>query len=199
MDDLLTRERLLWSRGLSRVAGVDEAGRGALFGPVVAAAVVLNPEADLSGIRDSKTLSESTRERLFDQILAGGHLCATAGVDAAVIDEINILAATLSAMASAVLALSAPPDWVLVDGNQLPALPYQAEAVVHGDRDVASIAAASIVAKVTRDRMIRRLATDYPEYGLSRNKGYGTRAHLEALRRFGPTPLHRRSFKGVLR
>ncbi len=197
MPDLLTLERRLWDKGLRRIAGVDEAGRGALFGPVVAAAVVLDPSRDLAGYRDSKTLSEARREALFERLRADGHAWALGVVEASEIDGTDILRAALKAMALALEGLPAPPEAVLVDGPYHPAITYPVEAVVHGDALSASIAAASIAAKVHRDRLVRALDGEYPGYGLARHKGYGTREHLEALRRLGPTPLHRRTFRGV--
>ena len=197
MPDLLVLERGLWARGHERVAGVDEAGRGALFGPVVAAAVILDPRRDLSGYRDSKTLSESARERLFERLRSEGHSFSVVEISAAEIDGTDILRSTLKAMALAVRGLPSPPGFVLVDGPILPELPFNGEAVVHGDAISASIAAASIVAKVHRDRLIRGLDREYPGYGLAQHKGYGTSGHLEAIRSLGPTPLHRRSFRGV--
>ncbi len=197
MLDLLALERALWKRGLFTVAGVDEAGRGALFGPVVAASVILNRSKDLSIYRDSKTIPETRRESLFDRLQADGHTWAVGVVGAGEIDRTNILRATLVAMASAVKGLAVTPTWVLVDGLQWPELSCKGQAVVHGDARSASIAAASIVAKVYRDRMVRRLAENFPGYGLLRNKGYGTREHIEALRVLGPTSEHRRTFRRV--
>lgn len=197
MPDLLLLERRLWAMGLRAVAGVDEAGRGALFGPVVAAAVILDPARDLSMYRDSKALSEAQRERAFARLERDGHAWAWAEVSAAQIDETNVLRATLSAMVSAVNRLEPHPDHVLVDGPIAPGLTSTVETVVHGDAVSASIAAASIVAKVRRDQIIRELDSEYPGYGLGKHKGYGTVLHLTALRRLGPTPLHRRSFRGV--
>ncbi len=197
MPDLLALERALRERGLSSVAGVDEAGRGALFGPVVAGAVILDPTRDLTLYRDSKTVTEARRERLFDRLAEDGHLWAVGVVDAAEIDRTNILRATLKAMTMAVRGLSVTPDWVLVDGLQWPELSCKGQTVVHGDARSASIAAASIVAKVYRDRMVRQLAENFPGYGLLKNKGYGTREHIEALRSLGPTPQHRKTFRRV--
>ena len=197
MPDRLCLERALWESGRARIAGVDEVGRGCLFGPVVAAAVILRREADLSCYRDSKTVAEPRREALFEKILADGHLWSVAEVSAQEIDGTNILAATLKAMKLAVGGLVEPPDFVLVDGPHSPDLLYPHEAVVHGDARSASIAAASIVAKVHRDRLVRGLEARFPGYGLAKNKGYGTAEHLAALRVMGPTPLHRRSFRGV--
>ncbi len=198
MADLLALERELWGAGLRSVAGVDEAGRGALFGPVVAAAVVLDPSRDLSPYRDSKTLPEKTREKIFDRLLAEGHRFATGMAEASEIDGGDILKASLRAMSRAFEALGPPPpDFVLVDGPHLPLIHCPGRAVVHGDARSATVAAASIVAKVTRDRLVREYDRLYPGYGLGRHKGYATREHLEALRRLGPTPLHRRTFRGV--
>ena len=197
MLDLLIFERRLWANGLRAVAGVDEAGRGALFGPVVAAAVILDPTRDLSGYRDSKALSPDQRERALTRLGEDGHAWAWAQVSAAEIDATDILRATMRAMALAVSRLAPPPDHVLVDGPHAPELTSTIEAVVHGDALSASIAAASIVAKVQRDRIVVELDSLYPGYGLAKHKGYGTVLHLEALRRLGPTPLHRMSFRGV--
>jgi ribonuclease HII len=179
------------------VAGVDEAGRGALFGPVVAAAVVLSRQAGSSPYRDSKTLSESRRELLFERLQEEGHRWAVGAVSAREIDETDILKASLKAMALAVSSLADPPDWVLVDGPHRPLLPCGCEAVVGGDARSASIACASIVAKVIRDRLMRAYEEEFPGYGLSQHKGYGTSQHLLALRNLGPTPLHRWTFNGV--
>ncbi len=198
MADLLGFERALWGRGVTLVAGVDEAGRGALFGPVVAAAVILDAEKDLSPYVDSKQLSEPRRESVFERLKADGHLYAVGVVSAEEIDATDILRATLRAMTLALDGLPVRPEHVLVDGPHLPVLPCDGEAVIHGDARSASVAAASIVAKVTRDRVIRSLDARYPGYGLRRNKGYGTVEHMGALRSLGPSPLHRRSFRGVV-
>lgn len=179
------------------MAGVDEAGRGCLFGPVVAAAVVLVPSPGPFPYRDSKSLTEPARERLYERVLAEGHGWAVGVVSAEEIDKTDILRASMKAMALAVAGLVPLPDRVLVDGPHLPDLPCPAEAAIHGDALSASIAAASIVAKVTRDRLVRDLDRLYPGYGLARHKGYGTREHLAALRKLGPTPLHRHTFRGV--
>lgn len=179
-----------------RIAGIDEAGRGPLAGPVVAAAVVLDPAAMPEGLRDSKTLTEKRREALADALME----CAAVGVGIAEVEEIdriNILRATLAAMARAEEALPFRPDACLVDGNARPPLKAPAHLVVKGDAKSFSIAAASIVAKVTRDRIMRDLAKTFPEYAWEKNKGYGAKAHLDALAANGPTPHHRRSFKPV--
>lgn len=181
-----------------RVAGVDEAGRGALFGPVVAAVVVLNPSLGCwEGVRDSKTVREAEREALFERITARASEWAVGVAGPEEIDRTDILRATLAAMARAVAGLRVPPSMVLVDGDRAPRLQYPVVAVVHGDRVSLPISAASIVAKVWRDRMVRALSGRYPGYGLDRNKGYGTREHLRAIRSLGPTPEHRSTFRGV--
>jgi ribonuclease HII len=179
------------------VAGVDEAGRGPLVGPVVAAAVILDPRKPIAGLADSKTLSPRKRERLFHEILAKALCCSVAQASAEEIDQINILQATLLAMQRAVAGLRLPPKLVLVDGNRLPLLPMQAQAIVKGDATVAEISAASIVAKVHRDQWCAEFHARYPDYGFARHKGYGTAEHLAALVAHGPCPEHRRSFAPV--
>jgi ribonuclease HII len=179
------------------LAGVDEAGRGPLVGPVVAAAVILDPRKPIAGLADSKTLSPRKRERLFHEILAKALCCSVAQASAEEIDQINILQATLLAMQRAVAGLRLPPKLVLVDGNRLPLLPMQAQAIVKGDATVAEISAASIVAKVHRDQWCAEFDALYPEYGFARHKGYGTAEHLAALVAHGPCPEHRRSFAPV--
>ena len=179
------------------VAGVDEAGRGPLAGPVVAAAVILDDQAPIRGLADSKKLTERQRERLFDEIRAKALCFCTAQATVQEIDSMNILQATMLAMRRAVQGLRLKPSKVLVDGNRLPALDVLAEAVVGGDARVPAISAASILAKVTRDRLLLELHERHPEYGFDRHKGYGTEQHLTALRRLGPLPEHRRSFAPV--
>ena len=179
------------------VAGVDEAGRGPLAGPVVAAAVILDPLVRIEGLADSKRLSAQRRAELDLEIRESALSCAVAGVGVDVIDAINILQATMQAMREAVARLDPSPEEVLVDGNRCPELPYPARAVVRGDASVAEISAASILAKVARDREMIEMDRRYPEYGFARHKGYGTRAHRDALRRFGPSPIHRLSFAPV--
>ena len=178
-------------------AGVDEAGRGPLAGPVVAAAVILDPARPIPGLDDSKLLSPQRREALDAEIRACAAGWAIARVDAEVIDAINILEATMRAMREAVVRLDPAPDRVLVDGNRCPDLPCPVRAVVGGDGVVEAISAASILAKVARDREMVEMDRRYPEYGFAQHKGYGTRAHREALRRLGPSPIHRRSFAPV--
>jgi ribonuclease HII len=179
------------------VAGVDEAGRGPLAGPVVAAAVILNRAKIPKGLNDSKQLSAERRDELFSHIMFSAIAVGVgeAGVDE--IDLINIRQATHMAMARAVRALKFQPAFALVDGNDAPALPCPCDTIVEGDAKSVSIAAASIIAKVTRDRMMAALHREHPHYGWLRNKGYGTPEHLSALARLGPTPHHRRSFAPV--
>ncbi len=182
-----------------RLAGVDEAGRGPLAGPVTAAAVVLPEDAVIDGLNDSKKLSEKRREELFDVIRDKALAYAVYSVDEKRIDEINILQATFEAMRGAVGALDVIPDLVLVDGNRSPGLELPCETVVKGDSKSMSIAAASILAKVTRDRYMRRIAEIYPGYGFEKHKGYGTKAHYEAIERLGICDIHRRTFlKNIL-
>jgi ribonuclease HII len=197
-QDLLERERALWSRGLTFVAGVDEVGRGPLAGPVVAAAVVLPPELRLEGVDDSKRLSARQRERLFEAVAGAARAIGLGAASAAEIDRLNIRRATALAMQRAIGRLRPAPEHLLVDGLPVPELGRDLQsAVVGGDRCVQCIACASIVAKVVRDRLMCRLARRYPGFGWERNMGYGTPAHLDALRRLGATPHHRRSFRPV--
>jgi len=186
-------EARLRARGFELVAGVDEVGRGPLAGPVVAAAVILDPDHLPDGLNDSKKLTASVRERLFTEIMRHAHV-AIASIPAARIDVINIRQATFEAMAGAVNGLAVRADFALIDGRDVPPLPCPAEALIGGDRRSLSIAAASIIAKVTRDRMMTLLAQTYPDYGFEKHMGYGTAKHLEALALHGPTPLHRMSF-----
>ncbi len=179
------------------ICGVDEAGRGPLAGPVVAAAVILPPNTPLSGLNDSKKLSPRRRERLAAEIRATALAWAVAEASAAEIDEWNILRATLRAMARAVAALPVMPDEVLVDGNQAPALEVPVRTIIGGDALEPAIMAASILAKTHRDARLVALAARYPGYGFAQHKGYGTAAHLAALARLGPCPEHRRSFAPV--
>jgi len=179
------------------IAGVDEAGRGPLAGPVVAAAVILDDLRPIAGLADSKKLSPSTRERLFDEIRAKALCCSVAEASVEEIDRLNILQATMLAMRRAVEGLRLTPAKVLVDGNRLPPLPMLAEAIVKGDSKVASISAASILAKVTRDRWCAQYHAEFPAYGFEGHKGYGTAEHLAALREHGPCPQHRKSFAPV--
>lgn len=179
------------------VAGVDEVGRGPLAGDVVTAAVILDPARPIAGLADSKQLSELQRERLYEQIVQHALCWAVARASVAEIDQLNILQASLLAMHRAVQALTLQPGFVYVDGNRCPRWDYASQAVVKGDSKVACIAAASIVAKVTRDREMLLLDQQYPGYGLARHKGYPSPLHLQALRQLGPSPIHRRSYRPV--
>jgi ribonuclease HII len=179
------------------LAGVDEVGRGPLAGDVVAAAVILNPEKPIAGLNDSKKLSEKQRDKLYDEIMDRALAWSVGRASVAEIDAINILQASMLAMQRATAQLSPQPEYVLVDGNRIPRWSYPSEAVVKGDSRVAAIAAASILAKVVRDRELVELDKLYPGYGLAGHKGYPTRMHLEALHRLGPAPVHRRSFRPV--
>ncbi|HXY58146.1 MAG TPA: ribonuclease HII [Methylocystis sp.] len=187
-------ERRLSRRGLWPVAGLDEAGRGPLAGPVCAAAVILNPSRLPEGVNDSKALSAAAREIAFDRIMQSALAVSFSFVTAAEIDATNIRRASLLAMARSALSLALRPAYALVDGRDLPDLACSGEAIVKGDAKSLSIAAASIVAKVVRDRLMRRLGEDYPEYDFAANAGYGTARHLAAIEAFGPTPHHRLSF-----
>lgn len=187
---------LLWTP-VGLVAGVDEAGRGPLAGPVVAAAVILDDQQPIKGLNDSKKLTPATRERLFDEIRAKALCLCIAEASVEEIDQINILQATMLAMKRAVEGLRLKPAQVLVDGNRLPVLKVPAEAIVQGDAKVTAIAAASVLAKVHRDRLCQQLHERYPLYGFDGHKGYGTAAHLAALAMHGACPEHRRSFSPV--
>ena len=190
-----TLENALRRAGFVYVAGVDEVGRGCLAGPVVAAAVVLHPDRHIPGVSDSKAVPAAERERLYDQIIAHATAWAVAEADPAEIDRLNIHQASLRAMHRAVIALVPLPDMVLVDWFRVPDLPMAQRGVRHGDRRCAAIAAASIVAKVTRDRQMVELHARDPRYGFDRHKGYATADHLAALARFGYSEVHRRSFR----
>lgn len=207
--DLLKFERALWAKGYRRVAGVDEVGRGPLAGPVVAAAVIFHPLSfilyplSFDGVFDSKQRTVTERERAYASIISGTTAIGIYAVSARVIDRIGIAPAVMRAMAGAIRRLSPCPDYVLVDGTRVPDLravvtgggePPSARAVIHGDALSRSIAAASIVAKVTRDRLMTRLHRFHPGYGFDRHKGYGTPEHLAKLKEHGPTPHHRFSF-----
>ena len=195
LDVMLTHERRLWDSGRSYIAGVDEVGRGPLAGPVVAAAVILPRDFDVLGIDDSKKLSPKKREELFEVIKEKALAWAVGWVGPERIDEINILEATKEAMKQAVQGLSLPPDHVLIDGNfTVRALALPQTAIVKGDANSTSIAAASILAKVTRDRYMEEMDAVYPGYAFAGNKGYGTKAHYDGLKAQGPTPIHRKTF-----
>ena len=193
-------EELIREKGYTLIAGVDEAGRGALFGPVVAGAVIMPETIEekwREQVRDSKQLSPATREKLFDYIMARGIAVGTGSASNEVIDRYGIVKATYLAMKSAIEALSTHPDFVLIDYLTLPDFPIPQKGITNGDRLCFSIACASIIAKVTRDRMITRMDREFPGYGLSGHKGYGTRKHLDYLRRLGPCPAHRKTFRPV--
>ena len=195
MEDLWSFEQRAWDEGFSHVCGVDEAGRGPLAGPVCAAAVILPPNAEIDGLNDSKKLTAKRREALFDVILSQAVAYGIAMVDEKTIDEINILQATFLAMRQAVEQLSVTPELALVDGNREPdfgSIPVK--TIIKGDSLSANIAAASILAKVTRDRFMMEQDQIYPQYGFAVHKGYGTQAHYAALRTYGACPIHRKSF-----
>lgn len=190
-------EREAWGRGLTRVAGVDEAGRGPLAGPVVAGAVVLPPGTRIRGVDDSKVLDPETRDRLYETIRARATAWAVGIVDPPTIDRINILEATRSAMQMALAGLGLEPELVITDFVEVRGLGCPQKNLVGGDHLSASVAAASIIAKVTRDRLMTDADREYPQYGFARHKGYATEEHRDALGRHGPCSLHRRSFSGV--
>ena len=199
MPPTFARERNAYRKGLAPVAGCDESGRGPWAGPVVAAAVILDPARVPPGLHDCKLLAPERREELFAEICASAEV-AVALAPPARIDRDNILQASLWALARAVCALPRAPCLVFVDGPHRPPLggEFEIEPVIQGDRLIASVAAASIVAKVTRDRLMRRLGSAFPDYGFERHKGYGTELHEAALRRHGPTPHHRGSWEPVM-
>lgn len=194
MMDWFFHQREARARGYLRVCGIDEAGRGPLAGPVCAAAVILPDGVEINGLNDSKKLTEKKREALFPVITAQAEAYGIGWASEREIDQINILQATFLAMARAVEALSIPADFALVDGNRMPPLPIPGETVVKGDGKAACIAAASVLAKVSRDRALRELDQKHPEYGFAQHKGYGTRAHYAAIKQYGLLPEHRRSF-----
>jgi ribonuclease HII len=197
LDGLRRHEAEQWAAGAELVAGVDEAGRGPLAGPVVAAAVVLPRDLDIHGIDDSKRLTPSKRDELFERITAGAVAVGVGSSSEKVIDEINILRATFRAMRDAVAHLDRPPDHVIVDGDRIPDLSLPQTPIHRGDEKSAAIAAASIVAKVTRDRLLVEYDARYPGYGFAQHKGYGTPEHIAALTRLGPCEIHRQSFRIV--
>lgn len=194
LQGMLEIEESLYSKGYKFVCGVDEAGRGPLCGPVVAAAVILKRDDKIEGVNDSKKLSEKKREEVYERIMEKALAVGVGMSDVDVIEEVNILNATKMAMRQAIDNLKQKPDYVLVDGNQWINIDIKGETVVHGDAKSESIAAASIVAKVTRDRMLIDWDKEYPEYGFAKHKGYGTKAHIEAIGKYGLTPIHRPSF-----
>jgi ribonuclease HII len=193
-------EKKAHRQGFRRVAGIDEAGRGPLAGPVVAAACVLPEGVVLEGLDDSKALSEKKRKELFEKIITTPGVDYGLGIiDVDLIDEVNILQATFMAMLAAVSKLSCLPDYLLIDGSLLPKTDIPKEAIIQGDRLCFSIAAASILAKYTRDQLMLVSDEQFPEYGFAKHKGYGTKAHLDALSVYGPSPIHRKTFGPVKR
>jgi len=191
---LLIFERELRDQGVEWIAGIDEAGRGPLAGPVVAAAVMFPKNIIIEGVRDSKQVPEKERERLYGLIRSRATAVGVGVADEKTIDRINILQATYQAMRTAVRSLSPQPEHLFVDGRALPDIAIPQTAIVQGDRKSFTVAAASIIAKVTRDRIMAEYDLQYPQYGFSRHKGYGTKAHVRAIREFGYCDLHRRSF-----
>lgn len=190
-------ENQLWDIG-QIPAGVDEAGRGPLAGPVVAASVILSKENPIDGLNDSKALTPQKRSLLYDIISEKSVSFAVGIIENDVIDQINILQSTIKAMESSILGLTVKPDLVYIDGNRPTTLEIKQQTIVKGDTKCQSIAAASIIAKVTRDRIMEKLHEIYPQYGFLKHKGYPTKAHYEAIRMYGPSPVHRLSFKGVI-
>ena len=195
LEQMFSFERDLHAQGFSRVAGVDEAGRGPFAGPIVAAAVIL--KAPVEGLNDSKQLEPEERARLFDVLMTGDHAIGVASVDVETIDRFGIQQANYSAMAQAVAQLAPAPEFLLVDGFQLPGVPHPQTRLIKGDARSLSIAAASIIAKVTRDRIMVELDAQYPGYGFGKHKGYGTAEHCEKIERLGPCPIHRRSWSPI--
>lgn len=195
LGHLLRVERGLWRAGIERIAGVDEAGVGPLAGPVVAAAVILPPESGIRGVHDSKRLAPAVREELAARIRDEARAWSVAVVEPVEIDRRNIYRATLEAMRRAVQGLAVPPDHVLVDARAIPGIPYRQEAIVKGDARCHAIAAASILAKTARDGLMEAYDREFPGYGFADHKGYPTEAHRDAIRRLGPCPIHRRSFR----
>jgi ribonuclease HII len=191
-------EKKLRAIGIARIAGIDEAGRGALAGPVVAAAVVLPEKFRHRKLKDSKQLAPELREKIYDELIRHGEITWAIGVvDHVEIDQINILRATHKAMRAAIEALAGPPEHVLIDGLPVHPFPFPQTAIIDGDCLSLSIAAASVIAKVTRDTMMRDFCARFPEYCFSQHKGYSTELHLTKLHEFGPCPIHRRSFEPV--
>lgn len=197
LEALFAYEYAAQKEGARYVAGVDEAGRGPLAGPVVVAAVILPFGLFLPGLNDSKKVSPKKREQLYDEIMEKAGAVRVSVVDAATIDRVNIYQATMNGMYEAILSLDPKPDKVLIDAMELAKLPMPSLSIIKGDAKSASIAAASIIAKVTRDRMMMEYDAEYPQYGFAQHKGYGTAQHIAALQKYGPCPIHRRSFEPV--
>ena len=198
MSDLWLLENEIYASGVSCLCGVDEAGRGPLAGPVCAAAVMLPRGLDIPGLNDSKKLKEKKREELYDIICAGAVCYGVAFAGVEEIERLNILNATFLAMNRAIAQLSVPPQLALIDGNRDSGIEAPSRCIVKGDALCADIAAASVLAKVTRDRYMTALAREYPQYGFEKHKGYGTKQHYAAIREFGPSPAHRMSFLKTL-
>ena len=194
MIELWTLENEIYAGGVKLLCGVDEAGRGPLAGPVCAAAVILPQNCEIQGLNDSKKLTEKKREALFDVICAAAVSYGIAFVTVEEIEEYNILGATFMAMNRAVAMLDPVPELALIDGNRNTGIQIPSRCIVGGDGKCADIAAASVLAKVTRDRYMRQMAELYPQYGFEKHKGYGTKAHYDAIRAYGPSPIHRPSF-----
>lgn len=194
MTELWTLENEIYASGISLICGVDEAGRGPLAGPVCAAAVILPRSLDIPGLNDSKKLSEKKREELFDVICREAAAYGIAFADVEEIERLNILNATFLAMNRAIAKLGVMPELALIDGNRNTGIEINSRCIVKGDSKCADIAAASILAKVTRDRYMYEMAEKYPQYHFDKHKGYGTKLHYEAIREFGPSPIHRMSF-----
>lgn len=198
--DWLEFEKAAYSRGFTSVCGVDEAGRGPLAGPVCAAAVILPEGLIIEGVNDSKKLSEKKREKLFDVVKEQALCYSIAFATVEEIEEINILNATMLAMKRAVEGLTKPADFAYIDGNKVPPLSIPAEYIVKGDARSMSVAAASILAKVARDRLMLSFAEEYPQYCFEKHKGYGTKLHTDMIKEYGPSPIHRMSFlKNILK
>lgn len=197
VESMWEYERRLWGEGIQRIAGVDEAGRGPLAGPVVAAAVILPGDFDASGLNDSKQLTEEQRETLRDRIIAGAVAIGVGVIEVDYIDRHNIYQATLEAMGQAIAKLDPAPEILLLDAVKLPGVEQEQWSIIKGDALSHSIAAASVIAKTTRDRIMKEYAIQYPEYGFEDHKGYSSPAHFKALDIYGPSPIHRRSFRPV--
>lgn len=194
MTDLWTLENEIYDSGVKLICGVDEAGRGPLAGPVCAAAVILPRGLEIPGLNDSKKLSEKKREALFDVICSSAKAYGIAFAEVEEIESLNILNATFLAMNRAIAKLGIEPELALIDGNRSSGIELPSRCIIKGDSTCADIAAASILAKVTRDRYMLDMAREYPQYQFEKHKGYGTKLHYEALRKYGPSPIHRRSF-----
>ncbi|MDO4831407.1 MAG: ribonuclease HII [Clostridia bacterium] len=196
--DWLEYENKAKAKGYTAICGVDEAGRGPLAGPVCAAAVILPDDTIIEGVNDSKKLSEKKREALFDVIISSVRSYSIAYATVDEIENMNILNAAMLAMKRAVEGLNVKADYAMIDGNRLPNLDIDSEFIIKGDAKSMSIAAASILAKVSRDRLLYEYAKEYPQYHFDKHKGYGTKAHVEALKKYGPCPYHRLSFLGKI-